>query len=53
MLMLFYGIVLGFGAKLISDGAEGMLDLFPKYGSVSVHSSDLCSSSFLSLNILD
>eukprot|EP01091_Cochliopodium_minus_P002470 TRINITY_DN1232_c0_g1_i2.p1 TRINITY_DN1232_c0_g1~~TRINITY_DN1232_c0_g1_i2.p1 ORF type:complete len:117 (+),score=18.60 TRINITY_DN1232_c0_g1_i2:535-885(+) len=32
ILMAFYGLVLSFGAKLISDGAEGMLDLFPKYG---------------------
>ena len=34
ILMFFYGLILSYGAKLISDGAEGMLDLFPKYGTV-------------------
>ena len=34
ILVIFYGCVLGLGAKLISDGAEGVLDLWPNYGSV-------------------
>jgi hypothetical protein len=34
LLVVFYGCVLGVGAKFISDGAEGILDLWPNYGSV-------------------
>jgi len=33
-LIAFYGIVLGFGAKILSDGSEEMLELFPKWGTV-------------------
>lgn len=31
---IFLGVILGLGAKLISDGAEGVLELWPAYGSV-------------------
>ena len=34
LLVVFYGAILGVGAKLISDGAELVLDLFPSAGSV-------------------
>lgn len=34
IMVLMYGCVLGIGAKLISDGAEGVLELWPDYGSV-------------------
>jgi hypothetical protein len=30
LLVVFYGVILGLGAKLISDGAEGVLELWPK-----------------------
>lgn len=34
IVIVIYGIILGFGAKLISDGAEGVLELWPNFGSV-------------------
>jgi hypothetical protein len=34
LLMLFYGVILMCGAKLISDGSELMLELFPAFGTV-------------------
>lgn len=34
LLMVFYGAILMCGAKLISDGSELMLELFPAYGTV-------------------
>eukprot|EP01120_Amphizonella_sp_Union-15-10_P006092 TRINITY_DN1903_c0_g1_i1.p1 TRINITY_DN1903_c0_g1~~TRINITY_DN1903_c0_g1_i1.p1 ORF type:complete len:556 (-),score=72.88 TRINITY_DN1903_c0_g1_i1:45-1712(-) len=34
LLILFYGLILGASAKLISDGSEMMLELFPSYGTV-------------------
>ena len=34
LLMLLYGALLGVGAKLISDGSEILLDLFPSWGTV-------------------
>jgi len=33
-LIVVYGLILSFGAKTISDGSEGLLDLFPSWGSV-------------------
>ncbi len=30
MLVVIYGAILGIGAKLISDGAEGVLELWPE-----------------------
>jgi len=34
MIILFYGFILGMGAKTISDGSEILLELFPKWGTV-------------------
>jgi len=34
LLILIYGVILAAGAKVISDGSEGLLDLFPTYGTV-------------------
>jgi Ca2+/Na+ antiporter len=34
LLMALYGLILAFGAKLISDGSEELLELFPKFGTV-------------------
>jgi len=33
-LLAFYGVILSFGAKTISDGSELLLELFPKWGTV-------------------
>jgi len=32
--MVFYGSILALGAKLISDGSEELLELFPAYGTM-------------------
>jgi hypothetical protein len=34
LMMLFYGAILAGGAKLIADGAEELLELFPDWSTV-------------------
>lgn len=34
VMMLIYATILGFGAKLIADGSEELLELFPNYNTI-------------------
>lgn len=36
VMIIIYGVILGFAAKLISDGSEELLELFPSYSAPSL-----------------
>lgn len=43
LMMLFYGGILAFGAKLIADGAEELLELFPDASTIIGTLADDCA----------
>lgn len=52
IMILIYGVILAYAAKLISDGSEELLELFPKYSTIARHKTDDLRSHVISGTVI-